>query len=215
MKQDLNIAVTVKDLEEVTTKLANIEMQLLEEFKTLLNLECENMNMVLYTSAIVNRGMALVRGFIILTASGNYITAVPLIRLQLDNCLRFYAGCIVKDFNNFHSKYLDGVRFSKIRDKYGKPMNDKHLAETLDKLFPGVYNLYENASGFIHLSNEHAFLQTEKVNIKERIIGLRVGRYDYFSTARKVDFIYNMLFTSELLHFILSDLVKYIRNGSR
>ncbi|HLO91336.1 MAG TPA: hypothetical protein VK172_09240 [Lentimicrobium sp.] len=84
----------------------------------------------------------------------------------------------------------------------------------MNEIFPGVLKLYENTSGFVHLSNEHAFLQTEKGNVEERIIGVSVGRYDHFSLARKVDFTYNMLVASKLLHFILSDLVRHLRNGN-
>lgn len=69
--------------------------------------------------------MALIRRYLTLIDSQNYISAVPLIRLQLDNCMRFFAGSIVIEFNKFHDEYLDGVPFRKIRDKNGKRMTDR------------------------------------------------------------------------------------------
>ncbi|RLT69347.1 hypothetical protein D7V92_11160 [Parabacteroides sp. CH2-D42-20] len=45
----------------------------------------------LMASAIANRAIALNQGFTILVQENNYLCALPLIRMQLDNCLRFYA----------------------------------------------------------------------------------------------------------------------------
>jgi hypothetical protein len=47
--------------------------------------------------ATLNPSMCLLRGFCDLIASENFIAAAPLLRMQLDNCLRFYAGWLVSE----------------------------------------------------------------------------------------------------------------------
>jgi hypothetical protein len=45
--------------------------------------------------ATLNRSLCLVAGFCTLIESKNMVVAAPLLRLQLDNCLRFSAAWIV------------------------------------------------------------------------------------------------------------------------
>src|SRR5436309_1171588 len=47
--------------------------------------------------AALNRSAGLCSGFRQLIRSRNFICAAPLIRLQIDNALRLYAGSIVRD----------------------------------------------------------------------------------------------------------------------
>jgi len=74
----------------------------------------------------------------------------------------------------------------------------------IDKIFPGIQNLYNNTSGYIHLSNEHAFLQTEIVKDSDRTIGTRIGYYDFYKIDEKVDFAYNMFKASQFLLELVS-----------
>ena len=78
------------------------------------------------------------------------------------------------------------------------------MIKKLDKEHPGVHNLYTNASGYIHFSNEHSFLQTELVGDKKRTIGTRIGNFDFFAIDKKVDFAYNMYKASEILLHLTS-----------
>lgn len=56
--------------------------------------------------------------------------------------------------------------------------------------------MYTNTSGFVHLSNEHTFLQTKIENEK---ISIQSGKFDFFTIDKKVDFTFNMLKASEFL----------------
>lgn len=198
-KENLNNNVDNDDLTTMLNAIDTMEKSFIIEAKKYLSIG-ETHTFDFFCNAIVNRGIALCNGFKILALSNNYIAAVPMIRLQIDNCLRFYAGTLVQDFKPFFWAYLKGEKISNMTDIDGKKMSDSYLAKKLDEdVFPGIHNLYVNASGYVHLSNEHTFLHTKIVPEQVGVIGTKIGHYDFFSTPKKVDFAYNMLKTSEFL----------------
>lgn len=202
-KNDRKIDVTDDDLQILFKNLTTLEVAFINEAKLFFSVGGINGNlhtMDLFCSAIVNRSISLKRGFISLAKENNYICAIPLIRMQIDNCLRFYASTLVVDYNHFFIEYLKGTHIRKLKDASGQSMTDRYLLEKLDKnVFQGILNLYQNTSSHIHLSNEHSFLQTKLIENKERTIGTRIGFYDFYSIDQKVDFAYNMYMVSELL----------------
>ena len=204
VKRDTNV--TEEDLISVFSNMSVLEKLLFKEPQIYLKIKRKKTEegslhtMDLYTSAVINRGIALIKGFTTLAKSNNYISAVPLIRLQIDNCLRFYAATLVADYNDFFIKYLSGEHIRNLKDFNGNKMTDNYLAKKLDKeTFPGLLNLYKNTSGHIHLSNEHSFLQTEIVSDKEMTIRTKIGDIDFFKIDQKVDFAFNMFKASEFL----------------
>lgn len=194
--------VNEEDLDNIFDNLDKMETAFLNEAKLFLKIGGQNGHihtMDLFTSAIINRSISIMRGFVTLAKDNNYISAVPLIRIQLDNCLRFYAATLVADYNDFFSEYLKGTHIRNLKDASGAKMMDTHLVTALDKVYPGVLNLYKNSSGHVHFSNEHSFLQTTLVADKENTIKTRIGYYDFFAIDKKVDFSYNMFKVSEIL----------------
>ncbi len=201
MKEERNT-----DVNSIFSNLKVVEKNLLKEPEIFLNIGEVHKGkgsvhaMDLYTSAVINRGIALIKGFIILSLENNYISAVPLIRLQVDNCLRFYASTLVSNYDDFFLKYLEGEHIRNIKDSNGYKMTDNYLAKKLNKeLFPGILSLYQNSSGYVHLSNEYSFLQTSILDSKERSITTKIGEFDFFKIDKKVDFAYNMFKASEFL----------------
>lgn len=194
--------VSEDDLLKIFENLSKLETAFLNEAKLFFQIGGQNGHihtMDLFTSAIINRSISLMRGFVTLAKENNCISSVPLIRIQLDNCLRFYAATLVSDYNDFFIEYLKGTHIRNLKDVNGEKMTDNYLVTKLDKVFPGLHNLYKNSSGYIHFSNEHSILQTILVADKERTIGTRIGYYDFYSIDKKVDFAYNMFKTSEIL----------------
>ncbi len=193
---------TEDDLNKIFEDLSNLETQFINEAKSFFKVGGKNGHihtMDFFTSAIINRAISLMRGFVTLAKENNYITAVPLIRIQLDNCLRFYATTLVDDYDVFFINYLKGKHIRNLKDSTGAKMTDTYLISKLDTIFPGVHKLYSNSSGFIHFSNEHSFIQTSLDKDIEGVVGTRIGLYDFFSMYKKVDFTYNMFKASEIL----------------
>ena len=202
--------VTVEDLKSVFSNMEKIEGLLFQEPAVYMKIgssdgEYGNMHtMDLYCNAVINRALALSKGFRTLADTNNYISAVPLIRIQIDNCLRFFASMIVADYNSFFMKYLEGKHIRNLTDASGKKMTDNYLAKKLDaELFPGIYNMYKNTSGYVHLSNEHSFLQNQIVESDDSEMKMRtiIGKdFDHFSIDKKVDFAFNMFKATEFLY---------------
>src|SRR5690554_2989514 len=195
--------VTEEDLFLIIEDLIEVEKLLLKEAKIFLRMEFINTT-DLYHSAIINRAISFIRGFKLLASENNYISSVPIIRMQIDNCLRLYAGSIVADYSVFYYEYLKGTHIRNLKDMNGKRMTDSYLVKQLDEVFPGIQNLYKNTSGYIHLSNKHSFLHTEIVDGSEKKISARVGYFDFFKIDEKVDYAYNMFKAS----WFLLELVK-------
>lgn len=195
--------VTEEDLKHIFDNLYKIEILFLKEAKLFLGTG-SIYTTDLYISAIINRAISFIRGFKLLATENNYISSVPIIRMQVDNCLRLYAGSIVSSPSEFFKEYLKGTHIRNLKDANGNKMTDFYLVDLLDKIFPGIQNLYNNTSGYVHLSNEHTFIQTEIIKDSGSRMETRIGFYDFYKIDEKVDFAYNMFKASEFLLKLVS-----------
>lgn len=156
--------------------------------------------MDLFSSAIINRAIWLLKGFTCLAKENNYICAIPLIRMQLDNSLRFYASTLVPDHNKFVQDFFDGMKVSNMKVINKKQMKDSYLLEMLEELFPGVSKNYEDTSGFIHLSNSHALMQMSiEIEDNKKSFHVEIGNFDFFSIEQKEDYAMKMKEVSKIL----------------
>jgi hypothetical protein len=130
--------------------------------------------------AVLNRSMALTRGFCDLIESRNFLAAAPLVRLQLDSCLRFMAAMSASNPNEVADKVLAGTPISNLKDRAGNRMHDRYLKEKLAEKYPWVLDVYKHTSGFVHLSEKHIFNALHITDRKERTVLLKVGEEDAF-----------------------------------
>ena len=72
--------------------------------------------------AVLDRSLALLRGFCDLVEGRNMIAAAPLLRCQLDNGLRFFASTLVENPHDFALKVHTGNPIHKQKDRSGKSM---------------------------------------------------------------------------------------------
>lgn len=120
----------------------------------------------MFVVGALRRSLALLQGFKLLIESRNFVSAVPLLRLQLDNSLRFFATTLVDDPHQLVITLMEGKQINQMKDRDDKKMSDGYLVENLSQLFPWIGQVYKNTSGFIHLSEKHVFMAiqvTEKV----------------------------------------------------
>lgn len=118
--------------------------------------------------ATVNRSLNLLVPFCDLISEKNIIASAALIRMQLDNVLRFYAAFLVDDPHKFAMEVMEGKHVRNMKDRNGQKMTDKYLHTQLaiaedDEWITSVYN---TTSGYIHFSERHIF-NTFEVNNKE------------------------------------------------
>jgi len=105
--------------------------------------------------AVLNRSLALLRGFCDLVEGRNMIAAAPLLRCQLDNGLRFFASSLVDDPHAFAADIAKGTPVYKMKDRNGQFMRDGYLKQKLALEVPWAEALYDQASGYVHLSEQH------------------------------------------------------------
>jgi len=128
--------------------------------------------------AVLHRSLALLRGFCHAIRDQNFICAVPLVRMQLDNLLRFYALSLVDNPHTLALKILGGDPLRKFPDRTGRKMTDSYLVEKLSEYLPWVKRLYKETSGYIHLSEKHIFNTIVSVDHVGRTVEHGVTGYD-------------------------------------
>lgn len=128
--------------------------------------------------AILHRSLGLVRGFCSALSDENYLCAAPLVRLQLDNLLRFYALFIVEKPHETAYQIFAGNPVRKQVDMNGRKMTDRYLVERLSEVLPWVRSVYEATSGFIHFSARHMFCSQGKVDEANRSLEMQVSGKD-------------------------------------
>src|ERR1039458_4375479 len=134
--------------------------------------------------AALNRSANLVPAFASLIEARNLIAAAPLLRLQIDNCLRFHSVYIVGKPHDFAGAVLKGEQVRKMKDSKGKFMTDRHLVECVAKDFPWIPRVYEKTSGYVHLSDApiaSVFSETPREKLDKGICEIAIGPGDKFT----------------------------------
>jgi len=132
----------------------------------------------LLSFAVLNRSMSLTSGFITLMRKDNFVAAVPFIRIQLDNYMRYAAGWLVSDPHEFAKKILSGEHISNIKTKEGKKMKDCFLVSEFSKEYKWMKNVYKNTSGYIHLSDKHIGVSIIELDSKQRASTFKISDKD-------------------------------------
>jgi hypothetical protein len=204
----MNKEVDITDLKKVEENLLKVEKLFILELNEISNIENGQLSQIThFIMSVTDRAISLIRAFITLTSINNYQTAICLIRLQIDNCLRLYAYSITNNSFEFYEKVLDGNHIRNMVDRDNKKMNDEHLVTKLDEIFPGIKLLYKNTSGYIHFSKNHLLLNNKVEVISDEKLQLKtkVGDIDRLEIYEQVDFAFNMFFaTKSLLELISS-----------
>jgi len=137
----------------------------------------------LLINSTLNRSMCLLKGFVELIESENFISASPLIRLQLDNGLRLFAGTIVNDPLDFPIRIMKGIAVKDQKDINGKYMKDYYLVDKLSRIYPWIKEVYHQTSGYIHLSEKH-FWNAMSVNSETGNFEMKITDVDAFVTDK-------------------------------
>src|SRR5690606_31735281 len=86
-----------------------------------------------YIFSIIHRAIELNRGFKTLAEANNWITAINLIRLQADSCMRLFALSLTSDRLDFYNRVIGGEHIRNLIDADGKKMTDQYLSQKLDE----------------------------------------------------------------------------------
>lgn len=116
--------------------------------------------------AVLQRSLQLKRGFCLLLQDGGYSCGAGILRMQLDNILRFNGVATNGDPHGVAERIWKGEPLYKIKDAEGQKLNDSRLIKLLSARNPDVTWLYELSSSYVHLSDQHIahFYQVSKPN---------------------------------------------------
>lgn len=153
--------------------------------------------------SINNRAISLIKGYLTLAKADNYLTAVSLVRLQLDNALRFFASTLVKNSSDFAEHYIDGKAIRDYTDIDGKKLTDNYLAKKLENYFSGIKEIYEKTCGYIHFSDRHFFPTITREKRKNRSMQVVIGGSGNFTIDEKLDFSKTMLEVSKIVLIVV------------
>ena len=144
-------------------------------------------NFDLYILSIINRTIALNKAFILLIENQNSLTAISIVRLQLDNALRLNAINVVDNIEDFLNYFFEGQPINKyVVNK--KKLTDGFLATELDKKVSGALELYNYLCDYIHFSDK--YFEATKTNPLNENASFRivVGDSDILNENEKKEF---------------------------
>ena len=127
-----------------------------------------------FTSAI-DRSVALLDGLASMLQLRNLTCAGIILRSQLDNCMRVFAAFIAEDRKKFIEDFMDGKKISQMKDNQGNKMTDVNLRKRLSQYDNQLDTVYQNSSGYVHLSNKAFFMSTTIPEDKENTFEFKVG----------------------------------------
>jgi len=132
----------------------------------------------LLATGALKRSAGLCGGFQNMIEQRNFTCAASILRLQLDNALRFYAAFLVADPQAFASAVTDGTPVRKMKDKSGAVMTDAYLVAQLSKRYQWVAKVYETTCGYIHLSERHILQAVESTTDEDLSVGFIMSATD-------------------------------------
>jgi len=150
--------------------------------------------------AALNRSAALCQGFQNMVDQKNFICAASILRLQLDNALRFASVFLVSDPHSFASAIMDGKRIKDFEDKSGNLMTDAYLVKWMSKKHAWIAKVYETTCGYIHLSDQH-ILQAIESRTDDRTFIFKMSATDeHLSEESFVEAIEAFCAATEVFH---------------
>ena len=184
-----------KKLDELLKQITDIESQFLDCASKIIKAgqsKVDNLDFI--ALSVLNRAISLNKGYKTLIEANNTLSAVNLLRLQLDNLIR-YNSIFVANERNYIDYIIDGNPINKYK-KGNQQFTDNYLAKELDKKFSNSYELYKHLCEFVHYSEKHIskiITTSENENALFRVV---VGDNDNFNLTEKIDYTENLLFIS-------------------
>ena len=135
---------------------------------------------------IIKRSLSLLDGFCTMIENNNNLCAASLVRLHLDSLLRFHALHLVENPHELSMRILKGERLDKIKDRNNKQLKDRYLAEEVNKKYDWVLRVYEETSGFVHLTKKHFSYAIAEVHKEDRSISWAIGAKEKHITEETI-----------------------------
>lgn len=114
----------------------------------------KSINMDEFALSSINRAISIIEGFRTLYLDNNVLAAVHLIRIQIDNLIRYNSVSIAED-KTYLDYVLSGKPINKFKDLNKQKFSDYYLVSNTSESFSELFNMYNKYYGFIHFGKEH------------------------------------------------------------
>lgn len=160
-----------------------------------------------FVGAIIRRAKAINEAFRLLMQVNNHISALSLVRMQIDNCVLLLQGTFVKDIEDFFFHIQSGKETHKYKGEKNTKIDfhERKIIKMLNKRYEGINTLYEYASSFIHFSSKHinsSYQFEENVDATNLYINMS---FTVFYSNEEIENIYNSML---LVNSIILQLLK-------
>jgi prophage maintenance system killer protein len=108
-----------------------------------------------YVLAAIKKTASLTHAFCILTRAKNTLAAASLIRLQLDTAMRIFGLSLIDDIEDAGTRLMNDESYRNLRSRNNEKLSDAVLHRELNKHYPGLTDVYEATSSYVHLSSAH------------------------------------------------------------
>lgn len=160
--------------------------------------------------SLVNRSVELNSGYISLFDLKNYITAISLLRIQIENCIRFHGLRILDNLPSSYDRFLNGTELRKLTGNNGKQLTDSYLSKELDKLYP-EYNFAKSYKEYCEIIHFSGFYQNIGNHFSNKTEGTSATLYlgggsinPFFNIENKIKFTISLFHTSKIIYRMFS-----------
>jgi hypothetical protein len=221
MAEKETVPVNQETLDLLYTKLLEVNKHLNEELNLLFKKEAEKNLMFKLSSihySLINRTIELNNGYITLCNCKNYITAISLLRLQVENCLRLFGFTIMDNMPECLDQFIDGAEFKSLTGNNGKKLYDSYLAKELDKKIP-EYNFHSTYKKYCEIVHFSGFYQTLSNKFENKENGLSATLYTGggnnmpdFNMYNKIMYTSSMFDSSKIIYRLFKEYRKAMEN---
>ena len=155
--------------------------------------------------SVSKRSMSLIKGFSEMIRQENFICAAPMLRMQLDNSLRFYAAFLVENPHELARKFAEGQSIRNFKEKgTNQKLTDRLLVERLSEHYPWVFKVYNKMSGYIHLSDLHLFNTLNKKDDNSNLRAIISDTDTNISEHIRIEAVYIMFELTTIVLWLLN-----------
>jgi hypothetical protein len=196
-----------KQVEYYLQHIDSLEREFLQSAERIMKAGRSRINKLDYFSlSVINRAISLNKGFRTLLDAENTLCAISLVRLQLDNLMRYNAILVCN--NPF--ELMEHILHDKPINTYkeGKQsFSDSFLAQQLDKRFKSSFDLYKHLCNYIHYGYTHVdyIFREKEVKTEKSSHVVVIGDNDNFSLKDKIDYAENLLNISHNLIALMNE----------
>lgn len=220
MKESDEFPITQETLDLLFSKISEINENLRNELKLLFEAEKSKKILFKLTSihySLINRTIETNNGYITLFNCKNYICAITLLRIQVENCLRLYGFTIMDDKGNAIDKFINGEEYKNLTGNNGKKLYDSYLAREIDKKMPG-YNFAKTYKQYCEIIHFSSFYQAINNELEHKKSGLSASLYlgggqnmPHFDMLNKIEYTKSLLYSTILIYKLFEEYRKMIQ----